>query len=214
VEAPAPSRLVAQKKSLRAAEQDRPDVAEARAQWRAGQADLNQERLVFIDESGASTKMTRLYGRCARGKRLVCAVPHGHWKTTTFVGALRQDGMTAPCVIDGPINGETFLAWVEQSLVPTLRPHDIVVMDNLSSHKVKGVRQGIEAVGATLHYLPPYSPDLNPIEQYFAKLKSLLRKAAARTRETLDNAIADSLTRFSPTECANFLANSGYRHSP
>jgi transposase len=214
VEAPAPSRLVAQKKSLRAAEQDRPDVAEARAQWRAGQADLNQERLVFIDESGASTKMTRLYGRCARGKRLVCAVPHGHWKTTTFVGALRQDGMTAPCVIDGPINGETFLAWVEQSLVPTLRPHDIVVMDNLSSHKVKGVRQAIEAVGATLHYLPPYSPDLNPIEQYFAKLKSLLRKAAARTRETLDNAIADSLTRFSPTECANFLANSGYRHSP
>ena len=158
--------------------------------------------------------MTRLYGRCARGKRLVCAVPHGHWKTTTFVGALRQDGMTAPCVIDGPINGETFLAWVEQSLVPTLRPHDIVVMDNLSSHKVKGVRQAIEAVGATLHYLPPYSPDLNPIEQYFAKLKSLLRKAAARTRETLDNAIADSLTRFSPTECANFLANSGYRHSP
>jgi transposase len=214
VEAPAPSRLVAQKKSLRAAEQDRPDVAEARAQWRAGQADLNQERLVFIDESGASTKMTRLYGRCARGKRLVCAVPHGHWKTPTFVGALRHDGMTAPCVVDGPMNGETFLAWIEQSLVPTLRPHDIVVMDNLSSHKVKGVRQAIEAVGAVLHYLPPYSPDLNPIEQYFAKLKSLLRKAAARTRETLDNAIADALTRFSQKEYANFLANSGYRYQP
>jgi transposase len=212
VETPAPSRLVAQKKSLRATEQDRPDVAEARAQWRAGQADLNQERLVFIDESGASTKMTRLYGRCARGKRLVCAVPHGHWKTTTFVGALRHDGMTAPCVVDGPMNGETFLAWIEQSLVPTLRPHDIVVMDNLSSHKVKGVRQAIEAVGAVLHYLPPYSPDLNPIEQYFAKLKSLLRKAAARTRDTLDNAIAEALTRFSQTECANFLANSGYRY--
>jgi transposase len=212
VETPAPSRLVAQKKSLRATEQDRPDVAEARAQWRAGQADLNQERLVFIDESGASTKMTRLYGRCARGKRLVCAVPHGHWKTTTFVGALRHDGMTAPCVVDGPMNGETFLAWIEQSLVPTLRPHDIVVMDNLSSHKVKGVRQAIEAVGAVLHYLPPYSPDLNPIEQYFAKLKSLLRKAAARTRDTLDNAIAEALTRFSQTECANFIANSGYRY--
>jgi transposase len=214
VETPAPSRLVAQKKSLRATEQDRPDVAEARAQWRAGQADLNQERLVFIDESGASTKMTRLYGRCARGKRLVCAVPHGHWKTTTFVGALRHDGMTAPCVVDGPMNGETFLAWIEQSLVPTLRPHDVVVMDNLSSHKVKGVRQAIEAVGAALHYLPPYSPDLNPIEQYFAKLKSLLRKAAARTRDTLDNAIAAALTRFSQTECANFLANSGYRYQP
>src|SRR4051812_16682467 len=159
-------------------------------------------------------KMTRLYGRCARGKRLVCAVPHGHWKTTTFVGALRHDGMIAPCVISGPMNGETFLAWIEQLLVPTLRRGDIVVMDNLSSHKVKGVREAIEAVGATLRYLPPYSPDLNPIEQFFAKLKSLLRKAGARTLETLDNAIADALTRFSPTECANFLANSGYRHSP
>lgn len=175
---------------------------------------MNQERLVFIDESGASTKMTRLYGRCARGKRLVCAVPHGHWKTTTFLGALRHDGITAPCVVDGPINGETFLAWVEQLLVPTLRQGDIVVMDNLSSHKVKGVREAIEAIGASLRYLPPYSPDLNPIEQFFAKLKSLLRKAGARTLEILENAIADALTRFSPTECANFLANSGYRHSP
>jgi transposase len=214
VETPAPSRLVAQKKSLRAAEQDRSDVAEARAEWRAGQADMNQERLVFIDESGASTKMTRLYGRCARGKRLVCAVPHGHWKTTTFLGALRHDGITAPCVVDGPINGETFLAWVEQLLVPTLQRGDIVVMDNLSSHKVKGIREAIEATGASLRYLPPYSPDLNPIEQFFAKLKSLLRKAGARTLEILENAIADALNRFSPTECANFLANSGYRHSP
>jgi transposase len=181
-------------------------------EWRAGQADMKLERLVFIDESGASTKMTRLYGRCARGKRLVCAVPHGHWKTTTFVGALRQDGMKAPCVFDGPINGEAFLAWVEQFLVPTLRPGDIVVMDNLSSHKVKGIREAIEAAGATLRYLPPYSPDLNPIEQFFAKLKALLRKAAARTRETLDDAIADALTRFSPSECANFFVHSGYRH--
>ncbi len=175
---------------------------------------MNQERLVFIDESGASTKMTRLYGRCTRGKRLVCAVPHRHWKTTTFLGALRHDGITAPCVVDGPINGETFLAWVEQLLVPTLRRGDIVVMDNLSSHKVKGIREAIEATGASLRYLPPYSPDLNPIEQFFAKLKSLLRKAGARTLEILENAIADALTRFSPTECANFLANSGYRHSP
>jgi len=214
VEAPAPSRPNAQKKSLRAAEQDRADVAQARVEWRASQAELSPEHLVFIDESGASTKMTRLYGRCARGKRLVCTVPHGHWKTATFVGALRQDGMTAPCVFDGPMNGETFLAWVEQFLVPTLRRGDIVVMDNLSSHKVTGVREAIEAVGATLRYLPPYSPDLNPIEQFFAKLKSLLRKAGARTLEALDLAIADALTRFSPTECVNFLADAGYRHRP
>jgi transposase len=180
-------------------------------EWRAGQADMEPERLVFIDESGASTKMTRLYGRCARGERQVCAVPHGHWKTTTFVGALRHDGMTAPCVFDGPINGETFLAWF---LVPTLQRGDIVVMDNLSSHKVRGVREAIEAVGATLRYLPPYSPDLNPIEQFFAKLKSLLRKASARTLETLIDAVADALTRFSPKECENFLLNSGYRQKP
>jgi len=181
-------------------------------EWRAGQADMKLERLVFIDESGASTKMTRLYGRCARGKRLVCAVPHGHWKTTTFVGALRHNGVTAPCVFDGPINGKTFLAWVEQFLVPTLRPGDIVVMDNLSSHKVQGVRKAIEAVGATLRYLPPYSPDLNPIEQFFAKLKSLLRKTSARTLETLIAAIAHALTQLSPKECENFLADSGYRY--
>ena len=125
-------------------------------EWRASQAELSPEHLVFIDECGASTKMTRLYGRCARGKRLVCTVPHGHWKTTTFVGALRKDGMTAPCVFDGPMNGETFLAWVEQFLVPTLRRGDIIVMD-LSSHKVKGVHEALEAVGATLRYLPPYT---------------------------------------------------------
>ena len=147
-------------------------------EWRASQAELNPEHLVFIDESGASTKMTRLYGRCARGKRLVCTVPHGHWKTATFVGALRQDGMTAPYVFDGPMNGETFLAWVQQFLVPTLRWGDIVVMDNLSSHKVKGVREAIEAVGAAVRYLPPYSPDLNPIEKFFAKRKSLYAKPA------------------------------------
>ena len=170
--------------------------------------------MVFIDESGASTKMTRLYGRCARGKRLVCAVPHGHWQTTTFIGALRHDGMAAPCVFDGPINGELFLAWVEQFLVPTLRPGDTVVMDNLSSHKVKGVREAIEAAGAALLYLPPYSPDLNPIEQFFSKLKSLLRKAGARTLETLIDAVADAITRFTPRECENFLEHSGYLHRP
>jgi len=173
---------------------------------------LNPERLVFIDETGASTKMTRLYGRCPRGERLVSYVPFGHWKTTTFVGALRHDQIAAPCVFDGPMNGKTFRAWVEQFLAPTLREGDIVVMDNLSSHKVAGVKAAIEKVGASLRYLPPYSPDLNPIEQAFAKLKSLLRKAAARTLEALIDAIANALTNFDPAECANYLDNSGYRH--
>lgn len=189
-------------------------MAKAREDWRADQAGMERERLVFIDETSASTKMTRLYGRCPRGRRLVSAVPFGHWKTTTFVGALRHDGMTAPCVIDGPVDGETFVAWVEQMLVPTLLEDDIVVMDNLPSHKVPGVRQAIEAAGATLRYLPPYSPDLNPIEQYFAKLKSLLRTAAARTIDDLINAVAEALKRFSPQECVNFIRNSGYVHGP
>lgn len=211
MEAIAASWFAAKKKSLRAAEQDRPDVAKAREEWRASQAGMDPERLVFIDESGASTKMTRLYGRCPRGQRLAFPVPYGHWKTTTFIGALRHDGMTAPCVLDGPVDGETFLAWVEQFLVPTLRQDDTVVMDNLPSHKVWGVQQAIEATGAGLRYLPPYSPDLNPIEQFFSKLKALLRKAAARTVDDLISAIAEALRQFSPTECANFIANSGYR---
>lgn len=174
---------------------------------------MQRERLVFIDESGASTKMTRLYGRCPRGQRLVCAVPHGHWKTATFIGALRRSGMTAPCLFDGPINGETFLAWVEQFLAPTLQKHDIVVMDNLPSHKVAGVREAIEATGAILRYLPPYSPDFNPIEQYFSKLKSLLRKTAARTLDDLTTAVANALSGFTQSECENFLTHAGYRSS-
>ena len=169
---------------------------------------------MFIDETGASTKMARLYGRCPRGERLVSYVPFGHWKTTTFVGALRQEQIAAPCVFDGPMNGETVRAWVKQFLAPTLREGDIVVMDNLSSHKVAGVKEAIEKVGASLRYLPPYSPDLNPIEQFFAKLKALLRKAAARTLEALIDAIADALGKLEPVECANFLQNSGYRHKP
>jgi transposase len=214
MEAAASARAHAQKKSQHAAEQQRADVAQARADWHALQAELNPEHLVFIDETGASTKMARLYGRCPRGERLVSYVPFGHWKTTTFVGALRNDQITAPCVFDGPMNGERFLAWVEQFLVPTLRAGDIVVMDNLSSHKVPGVQDAIEKAGASLRYLPPYSPDLNPIEQFFAKLKSLLRKAAARTLEDLIGAIANALTKFDPAECAKYLNHSGYRHRP
>lgn len=172
---------------------------------------MNPARLVFIDETGASTKMARRYGRCPRGRRLVSSEPWGHWKTTTFVAALRVDQITAPCVLDGPMDGESFRAYVEQCLVPTLRRSDIVVMDNLASHKVSGIRQAIEAAGAELRYLPAYSPDLNPIEQAFAKLKALLRKAAARTLDALIAAIADALTKFSPRECANYIADSGYR---
>lgn len=156
--------------------------------------------------------MARRYGRAPRGERLVSKVPWGHWKTVTLVAALRWDRMTAPAVFDGPMDGNCFLAYVEQVLAPTLGQGDIVVMDNLASHKVAGIKQAIEAKGATLRYLPPYSPDLNPIEQAIAKLKSHLRKEAARTFETLIDAIARTLDKFSPHQCANFIANAGYRH--
>jgi len=165
---------------------------------------------VFLDETWATTNMARRHGRAQRGQRVVAAVPHGHWKTTTFVAALRHDGLTAPCVFDGAINGARFLAWVEQALAPTLRPGDIVVMDNLGAHKVKGVRAAIEAAGAELLYLPSYSPDFNPIEQAFAKLKALLRTAARRTVDALWRAIGNALDAFSPAECARYLANAGY----
>jgi len=196
---------------LRAAEQDRADIAEARDEWRASQPDLNPERLVFIDETWAKTNMARLFGRAPRGQRLVGSVPHGHWMTTTFVAALRHDAITAPCVFDGPMDGASFLAYVEHFLAPTLRQGDVVVMDNLASHKVAGVREAIERAGVTLRYLPAYSPDLNPIEQVFAKLKAALRKAAARTFDALIKAIAQALADFTPEECANYIANSGYR---
>jgi transposase len=154
--------------------------------------------------------MARRYGRCPIGQRLLCKEPFGHWKTTTFTAALRCDGITAPLVLDGPMNGETFLVYVEQVLVPTLKEDDIVIMDNLPSHKVTGIRAAIENAKAKLLYLPPYSPDLNPIEQVFSKLKTLLRSAAARTVTALWNAITNALNAFSPQECANYLKNSGY----
>jgi len=185
-------------------------VARARQAWQAAQRDLDPARLVFIDETGASTKMARLYGRSWRGARCIASIPHGHWKTTTFVGALRQTGMTAPMVLDGAMDGAAFLAYVEQVLVPILRPGDIVIMDNLPGHKPQEVRHAIEQAGAELRYLPPYSPDLNPIEMAFAKLKALLKKAAARTLEDLWAAIAAALPHFTPDECGNYLADEGY----
>jgi transposase len=210
---PRPARPDAQKKQVRAAEQDRPDVAEARREWVAGQPSLDPASLVFLDETWAATNMARRYGRAPRGQRALDAVPHGHWKTTTVVAALRADGITAPLVLDGAINGESFLAYVRQFLAPALRPGDVLVMDNLPSHKVAGVREAIEAAGATLRYLPPYSPDLNPIEQVFAKLKALLRSEAARTVEALWAAIGHLLARFPPAECARYLAHCGYAQS-
>jgi transposase len=210
VEQAQPAWADTKKKSQRAAEQDRPDVTQARREWIADQSELNPEKLVFIDETGTATNMARRYGRSRRGERLVASVPHGHWKTVTFVAALRTAGMTAPCAVDGPMNGECFRAYVEQVLVPTLQPGDIVIMDNLASHKVTGIREAIEGAGASLRYLPPYSPDLNPIEQAIAKLKAILRKAAARTIGALIEAIAGALKHFTSSECENYLRNCGY----
>jgi transposase len=185
-------------------------VAEARERWRREQAWLDPSRLVFIDETGTSTNMARTRGRARRGARLIGRVPHGHWKTTTFVAGLRCGEIIAPFVIDRPMNGAIFLAYIRQCLAPTLARGDIVVMDNLSSHKVAGVREVIEAAGATLRYLPPYSPDLNPIELVFAKLKALLRKAAERSIEALWDRIGTLLDAFTPTECANYFRHDGY----
>lgn len=168
------------------------------------------ERLVFIDETGASTKMARRYGRAPRGERCRAPVPHGHWKTTTFVGALRLEGMTAPMVLDGAMHGVAFLAYVEQVLVPTLNPGDIVIMDNLPAHKPAAVRHAIEAAGAELRFLPPYSPDFNPIEMAFSKLKAFLKKTAARSIDDLWDAIAIGIDTFTPTECQNYFAAAGY----
>lgn len=165
---------------------------------------------MFIDETGASTKMARLRGRSRRGERCRAPVPHGHWKITTFVGALRLGGMTAPMVLDGAMNGPAFLAYVERVLVPTLSPGDVVVMDNLPAHKPMAVRDAIEAAGAELHFLPPYSPDFNPIEMAFSKLKSFLKKAAARTKDDLWHAIGRGIDTFTPAECVNYFAAAGY----
>jgi transposase len=198
---------------IHAAEQDRPDVALRRAWWQVQQAGLDPERLVFIDETWAKTNMTRPRGRSLCGTRLVDKTPHGHWKTTTFVAALRTSGLTAPLVLDGAINGESFLAYVRQVLAPTLRVGDVVVLDNLSSHKRAGVREAIEAVGAKLLYLPPYSPDFNPIELAFSKFKWLLRTAAERTGEALWNTCGQLLDRFTEHECRNYFRHCGYRYT-
>jgi transposase len=193
-----------------ALEQDRPDVLMRRQAWFDRQIDLAPERLIFIDETWASTAMTRKRGRAPIGERLRMGVPQGHWKTTTLVAGLRCNGLTAPFVLDGPINRRSFEVYVERVLAPELRAGDVVVMDNLSSHKGAKVQELISAAGATLLYLPPYSPDFNPIEQAFAKLKALLRKAEERTIEGLWRLIGSLLDRFTPGECQRYFAASGY----
>ncbi len=191
-------------------EQDRPDVARKREQWKAYQGRIAGERLVFIDETWTKTNMAPLRGWAPRGQRLEAKVPYGHWKTMTFLAALRHDRIDAPWVLDGPINGERFRVYVEKVLIPTLKPGDIVIMDNLGSHKGVAVRRLIRGVGAKLFLLPKYSPDLNPIEQVFAKLKHLLRKEATRTVDALCDVIGRLLDAFPPQECANLVRNAGY----
>lgn len=202
--------LDVQKKSAHALEQERPDILKRRRAWFDGQLDLDPAKLVFIDgpKDGLSTKMARLRGRAPRGERCRAGVPHGHWKTTTFTGAL--SGMTAPFVYDGAMNGSVFLAYVEQVLVPTLEPGDVVIMDNLPAHKVAGVRDAIETAGASLLFLPPYSPDFNPIENAFAKLKAMMRARAERTITALWNAVGPIVELFTKAECANYFKPAGY----
>src|SRR5215217_3341502 len=197
--------ITRKKKTAHAAEQDRPDMRKRREAWFESQLDLDPERLIFIDETWASTNMARRYGRVRRGRRLRAGVPHGRWKTITFVSGLRTSGVVAPLVLDGPINRAAFEASVEKVLVPELRPGDVVILDNLSSHKGARVRALIEAAGTKLLYLPPYSPDFNPIENAFAKLKALLRKAAERTVEGLWTAIGRLIDVFTPTGMRQLL---------
>jgi transposase len=193
-----------------AGERDRPDVARRRAQWIKYQDRVDPARLVFIDETWTRTNMAPLRGWAPRGRRLIGKVPDGRWRTMTFLAALRHDRITAPWLLEGPIDGESFATYVEKVLLPTLRHGDIVIMDNLGSHRGKIIRQLIRSAGAKLFLLPKYSPDLNPIEQVFAKLKHLLRKAAARTVETVCAAIGELLGAFTKHECANYFKNSGY----
>jgi len=198
---------------LRASEQDRPDVAERRAEWVVRQAGLDPARLIFLDECGVKTNLARTHGRSLQGTRLVAKVPYGHWKSTTFVSGIGLRGWVAPLVIDGALNGELFRAYVEQHLAPQLHEGDVLILDNLQCHKVSGVRNALRRVGADLLHLPPYSPDFNPIEQAFSKLKRLLRTAAPRTVDALWHACGDLLAKFTSSEFQNYLAHCGYRYS-
>jgi transposase len=203
----------ASKKTLRASEQDRPDIAKARSEWKEGRQPImrrERNRLIFIDETGTTTKLTRLRGRCLKGERLNSKAPFGHWKTQTLVAGLKCDGLVAPFVIDAPMNRIIFDVYVETQLVPVLRPGDVVIMDNLAAHKSPLSEALIRATGAWVLFLPPYSPDLNPIEMAFAKLKAHLRATSARTIDDLWRSIGNICSMFSPDECSNYFTAAGY----
>jgi transposase len=185
-------------------------VKAARKLWREQQPGWDVRRLVFLDETGLNTKMARLYGRSGMGQRCACSLPHGHWQTSTFIAALRHDGIDAPFLVDGPVDADAFTAYLEQVLCPQLRPGDILILDNLSTHKIPSVHRLLSACGAGVRYLPPYSPDLNPIELAFAKLKAHLRQAAARTLADLTDAVASALNSFSASHCRGFLRHAQY----
>jgi transposase len=203
-------KLSLKKKTLHAAERDRPDVAADRAEWDVFAAGIDPRRLVFLDETFGTTAMTRLYGWGPTDERVTDAVPHGHWKTTTFLAAFRLGGLFAPLVIDGAVNGELFLAYVRQHLAPQLRPGDILVMDNLQTHKVAGVAAAVEARDARVLYLPPYSPDFNPIEEVFSKIKTELRRRELRTIPALEDAFGASLDWITRTDAINYFGHAGY----
>ena len=204
--------MSSKKKSLRAAEQDRPDVRAQRDGWRNKTAAVDLRRLVFLDESGAKTNMTRLYGRCFDGQRVADARPHGHWCTTTMLSSIRLDGTTAVMVIEAATDAMVFQAYVWQVLIPSLRPGDIVVMDNLSPHKSAGIAEAIEAAGAEVWFLPAYSPDFNPIEKMWSKIKAFLRAAKARTYEALLEAIAAALKTITASDAIGWFESCGYRY--
>lgn len=195
---------------MRAAEQDRPDVKAARALWRREQPAWDAAHLVFIDETGLNTKLARLYGRCPRAERCRSAVPHGHWQSSTFLAALRLEEITAPFLVEGAVDGEVFLVYLEQVLLPCLQPGDTLILDNLSTHKVQGAEAILRAKEVKLRYLPPYSPDLNPIEMAFAKLKAHLRRLAARSLKQLVPALASGLETFSAADCRAFFRHAQY----
>lgn len=196
-----------------ASERERPDVVARRTRWLKHRHRIDPARLVFIDETWTKTNMAPLRGWAPRGERLLGRAPFGHWNTMTFVAALRVDRVSAPWIIDGPINGESFLIYVEKVLVPELRPGDIVVMDNLGSHKAGAIRAAIRKAGARLFFLPQYSPDLNPIEMLFAKIKHRLRQAQARTRNAVSDALAIILQTVTPQECQNYFSEAGYERT-
>lgn len=203
-------RLTLKKKSIRASEQDRPDVKRKREDWAECLPGLDLDKLVFLDECGINLLMTRLFGRCPRGERLVTSMPDGRWQNYTLLSAVRLSGALAPMLVDGPINGDSFATWVEEHLVPELEFGDMVIMDNLPAHKSTRVEQAIANAGCTTVYLPPYSPDFNPIENVWSKVKAMLRQACARTLDTLVDAVKSALLAVTPEDCEGYFEHCGY----